>query len=53
MVTTYSELSMRVRLVFKCCLATKIGTMKHVEYGRCEQPKRRTSFWRDFIILAC
>ena len=35
MMTTYTEPSTHVYLVFYCCLATNFGTMKYVEYGTC------------------
>ena len=57
MVTTNNELSTRVRPVFLCCLATKIGTMQHVEYGTCEKPKRHASlelrFHKSSMLINC
>ena len=53
MVTTYIELDAHVYLIFYCCLATNVGTMKHIEYGTCEMPKSLASCEPDFISLAC
>ena len=53
MVTTFTEPSTHVYLVFDCCLATNVGTMKHVEYGTCEMPKSLASYEPDIKSLAC
>ena len=53
MVTTYTEPSTHVHLVFYCCLAKNVGTMKHVEYGTYEMPKSLASRDPDYKSLAC
>ena len=53
MVTTYTEPATHVYQIFYCCLATNVGTMKHVEYGTFEMPKSLASCEPDFKSLAC